>query len=485
MARREQQIEHLLRRAGFGGSPNEIDAYADLGLSATVDQLVNYDKVTDDPDSHIGDTAYLGVVSRSGGAFNPRDNIDDARQRWLFRMVHSKRPLQEKMALFWHNHFATAYSKINGTYSSAIATNMLASKPTEHPGGVRGQLELFRQYALGNFRDMLIAVAKDPAMLVWLDGRLNVKTKPQENFGRELMELFTVGVTHYTEEDVYAAARVFTGWNLRLVGANGDPAQRYEYIFNAGNHEITDKTFSFQIYSGGNKTIPGRAATEQDGIDFINAVAAHPETGPRLARKLYGFFVNELQTPPDAWVQKIANAYYTNNFEMRPVIRAVLTSPEFQEDASYFTRYSWPAEFVARAVKEIGWTGFSIDNALSPMVNMGQQLFEPPDVAGWSLGADWFTTGSALARTNFAATLTRNQRVNLRNAARADVKSPQSLMAFVADRVSAAPIGIDVYNELISYLGANAKWNGSDDELQAKVAGCMHLILGSAYYQFV
>jgi uncharacterized protein (DUF1800 family) len=485
MARREQQIEHLLRRAGFGGSPNEVDAYSDLGLSASIDQLVNYDRVTDDVDTHIGDASYLGVTSHSGGAFNARDTIDDARQRWLFRMVHSKRPLQEKMALFWHNHFATAYSKINGTYESSIATNMLASKPAEHPGGVRGQLELFRQYALGNFRDMLIQVAKDPAMLVWLDGRLNVKAQPQENFGREVMELFTFGVLNYTEQDVYAAARVFTGWNLRFVGPSGDPARRYEYIFNANQHETSAKTFSFQIYTDGTKTIPARAATEQDGLDFLNAVAAHPETGPRLARKLYAYFVSDLTPAPDAWVARISSTYYTNNFEMRPVIRAILASQEFQDQASYFTRYSWPAEFVARAVKEIGWTGFSIDNALSPMVNMGQQLFEPPDVAGWSLGQDWFTTGASLARTNFASTLTKNQRVNLRNAAKADVKSPQSLMAFVADRVSAAPIGIDVYNEIINYLGANAKWNGSDDELQAKVAGGMHLILGSAYYQLV
>jgi uncharacterized protein (DUF1800 family) len=486
MARREQQIEHLLRRAGFGGSPAEVDAYSELGLSAAIDQLVNYDRITDDPDSHIGDPAYLGVTSHSTGAFNPRDTIDDARQRWLFRMVHSKRPLQEKMALFWHNHFATAYSKINGIYESSIATNMLASKPAEHPGGVRGQLELFRQFALGNFRDMLIQVAKDPAMLVWLDGRLNVKAQPQENFGREVMELFTFGVQNYTEQDVYAAARVFTGWNLHFVGANGsDPARRYEYIFNANQHETSAKTFSFQIYTDGTKTIPARAASEQDGIDLLNALAAHPGTGPRLARKLWNFFVSDLVTPPDAWVTRIANAYYSNNYEMRPVIHAILTSQEFQDSSAYFARYSWPAEFIARSVKEIGWAGFSIDNALSPMVNMNQQLFEPPDVAGWDLGQTWFTTGSSLSRTNFAATLTKNQAVNLRNAAKADVKNPQSLMAFVADRLSAAPIGIDVYNELINYLGANAKWNGSDTELQAKVAGGMHLVLGSAYYQFM
>ena len=362
---------------------------------------------------------------------------------------------------------------------------MLASKTTEHPGGVRGQLELFRQYALGNFRDMLVQVAKDPAMLVWLDGRLNVKNNPQENFGRELMELFTLGL-HYTEQDVYAAARVFTGWNLRVVGASGDPARHYEFIFNANNHETTAKNFSFPIYAGNNTHHSGSRRDRAGRPRLHQRVAAHPETGPRLVRKLWGYFVSELIDPPDAWVHEDRQRLLQNSFEMRPVMRAILHVAQFHDSATYFSRYSWPVEYVARAVKEIGWAGFSIDNALSPMVNMGQQLFEPPDVAGWSLGQDWFTTGSACSRAPTSRRRsTRNQRVNLRNAARSDVKSPQSLMAFVADRVSPAPIGIDVYNELIAYLGANAKWNGDDNELQARVAGAMHLILGSAYYQFV
>ena len=169
----------------------------------------------------IGRPGYVGVTGRSGNGFQPANNILDARQRWLFRMVHTKRPLQEKMALFWHNHFATAYTKIASEIGDgAFATRMLAAKPDEDASRTKGQIELFREYALGNFRDLLIEVAKDPAMLVWLDGRTNVRARPQENFARELMELFTMGVGRFEETDVYAGARVFTGWNLNLANRN-------------------------------------------------------------------------------------------------------------------------------------------------------------------------------------------------------------------------------------------------------------------------
>ena len=212
MGRREQQIEHLLRRAGFGGSPNEIDFYSEIGVRGTIDLLTYYDQIPDDVDGKIGQPGYVSVTTR--GTFAPHLNITDARQRWLFRMVHSERPLQEKMALFWHNHFATAYTKIAGAYDGTEATRMLAAKPAEDRDGTKGQLELFREHALGNFRDLLIAVSKDPAMLVWLDGRDNIATRPQENYAREIMELFTFGVANVVEDDVKAAARVFTGWNL-------------------------------------------------------------------------------------------------------------------------------------------------------------------------------------------------------------------------------------------------------------------------------
>jgi uncharacterized protein (DUF1800 family) len=482
MARREPQIEHLLRRAGFGGSLDEIDVYSELGIAATTAVLLDYEQLPDDVDSRIGQPGSVGITAR--GAFAPNTNITDARQRWLFRMVHSRRSLQEKMALFWHNHFATAYSKIAGIYGGTEATRMMAAVPSETPGSVKGQLELFRESALGNFRDLLIAVSRDPAMLVWLDGRLNTRPNdPQENYAREIMELFTFGVDFVEEPDVKAAAKVFTGWNLQLVGASGDAARHYQYVFNNNNHNREAKTFTFPVYPNGGRTI--QPSGEQEGIDFINAICRHPETGRRLARKLYAFFVSELQPAPHDFVDRIASIFTASNFEMRPVVRAILTSPEFWDPTSFFARYAWPVEFVVRAIKETGWVGFSVDSALTPLLNMGQQLFEPPDVNGWDLGRGWFSTAQTLARMNFAATLTTNQRVNLRNEARPFAQTPQGVLSFVMERLTPATIESGPYGELMAYLRAGASWTGSDNEIQAKVAGVTHLLLGSAYYQFV
>ena len=164
MVFQEQLIGHLLRRAGFGASADESDFYARMGLYAAIERLVDYERIDDDVDDQIGKSEYAGVTIR--GQFSPNTNIIDARQRWLFRMVHSQRPLQEKMTLFWHNHFATGYNKIAGIYGGTEATRMMAARPSEDPGGVRGQIELLRQYALGSFRELLAEVAKDVAMLV-------------------------------------------------------------------------------------------------------------------------------------------------------------------------------------------------------------------------------------------------------------------------------------------------------------------------------
>ena len=250
----EGQYEHLLRRAGFGARPDELDTYRQLSFTGAVDRLVNYERITDEVDSKIFQPGYAGVTTR--GEFLPASNIVDARQRWLFRMIHTDRPLQEKMTLFWHNHFATGYTKVAGTLGATEGARYMAAKASEDPGAVRGQVEMLRDNALGNFKDILVNIAKDAAMLVWLDGRTNVKAKPQENFGREIMELFSVGVGHYTEPDVYAAARVFTGWNIQRPGNAANGQQHYEFQYVPGNHDTAAKTFSFPIYSDGSKTIP-------------------------------------------------------------------------------------------------------------------------------------------------------------------------------------------------------------------------------------
>ena len=299
-------IEHLLRRAGFGASSSELTTYSALSYSQAVDRLINYEAIPDTVDANIGKSGYVGTTSR--GQFSPNTVADDARQRWLFRMVHSERPLQEKMTLFWHNYFATGFSKVAGKVKGENATRLMAAKNSEDPLQQRGQIELFRDSALGSFRDLLVAVAQDPAMLIWLDGDTNTKAKPQENFGRELMELFSRGVGYYTEDDVYAAAKVFTGWNLNYPKDPADKSNSFAFIYNANQHDTTAKTFSFPIYADGGRTIASRSASAgmQDGLDLINAVATHPETARRLATKLYAFFVSETIAPDPAFIDDLA-----------------------------------------------------------------------------------------------------------------------------------------------------------------------------------
>ena len=482
----DRQIEHLLRRAGFGARPDELGYYGQMSISQAVDTLVNYTDVVDDVDSLIGQAGYVGTTTR--GVFSPQSNITDSRQRWLFRMVHTDRPLQEKMTLFWHNHFATGYSKIAGSLGATEGARYLAAKPSEDPGQVRGQIEMLRASALGNFRDILLSIAKDTAMLVWLDGRTNTKLKPQENFAREVMELFTIGVGHYTEPDVYAGARVFTGWNLGRPGTALDGSLRYQFAYDAGQHETTAKTFSFAIYPDGNRTIPSRSAADgmQDGIDLITALAAHPNTGRYLASKLWRFFVSEFRDPDPAFVDRIASVYQQNQYEMRPVVHEVLRSPQFWDPSSSWARYAWPVEFVVRALKEVGWNGFSVDSSLAPLTNMGQTLFEPPNVAGWETGQSWFATGAMLARMNFASTLTANQKFNLARAVKnAGVSStPDSMLSYFLDRIATAPLDSGVPAELASYLRATGPWTGADTQLQNKSAGLVHLLAGSPEYQF-
>jgi len=479
----DRQIEHLLRRAGFGARPDELDLYGQMSMDEIVDSLVNFESQIDDVDSKIGKPGYVGTTTR--GIFSPSSNITDARQRWLFRMVHSDRPLQEKMTLFWHNHFATGYTKIAGTLGATEGTRYMAAKASEDAGRVRGQIELFRDMALGNFRDLLAAVAKDAAMLVWLDGRTNFKAKPQENFAREIMELFTMGVGNYTEPDVYAGARVFTGWNLQRPGVPTDGSQHYEFVYNAAQHDTDAKTFSFPIYPDGGRTIPARSAAsgQQDGVDLIAALAANPNTGRYLAKKLFRFFVSEFREPDEGFVTRIAGVYQNSRYDMRVVMREVLLSSEFWDSRSYWARYSWPVEFVVRALKDVGWTGFSVDTAQAPLANMGLTLFDPPDVSGWDAGETWFSSAAMLARMNFASTLAANQRFNLAAAARRFNQSPQTFMSYFTGQLASAPIDSSVRSELMNYLTTTGAWTGSDAQLQSKATGLVHLIAGCPEYQ--
>ena len=294
-----------------------------------------------------------------------------------------------------------------------------------------------------------------------------------------------MGVGNYTEADVYAGARVFTGWNLTR-GGNA-AAQHWEFIYNAGAHETTAKSFSFPIYPDGSHTIPARSADQgiEDGLDLINALAASTNTARYLAAKLYRFFVSEFGDPDPAFVNAIAGVYLQSRYDMKAVMREVLLSPQFWDPSKYFSRYSWPVEFVVRALKDVGWTGFSVNDALAPLSNMGQILYEPPDVSGWDTGRAWFSTGAMLARMNFAATLAANQKFNLAATAKGYARTPESLLTYFLDALMTAPLDTAVRSELSDYLRATGAWTGSDAQVQAKSAGLVHLIAGSAEYQLI
>jgi uncharacterized protein (DUF1800 family) len=479
-------IEHLLRRTGFGVSEADRARFpAGTSYRQIVDWLVAYPD-SSDVDAKIGTPGYL--LTSSG--FAPNTNITHARQRWLFRMVHSPAPLQERMTLLWHHHFATGYNKIAGMYGTTDGARLMAAKGSADPAGQTGQIEMLRRGAFGSFRDLLVNVAQDPAMLVWLDGITNVKAKPQENFARELMELFTFGVGQFAESDVYAAARVFTGWNLARAGASGTGLYRFQY--NAALHDTDAKDFTFNIYTpvrhGKPSTrIPARNATSglQDGLDLIQALAYHPETARRLARRLWTWFISETEPASEAFVESIARVYLDNQTSIRAVLRAMFMSGEFANESRAYQRYAWPAEYVARALREVGYQGFSANDALTPLTNMGQQLFEPPDVNGWDLGLAWFTTGGMLARLNFASQLATNQRVALRDAARPFAGSANALVDFCYDRLSLPPVTLDNQISLVNYALSGGSWTGSDAQLLIKAPGMVHLLAGSAEYQLV
>jgi len=392
------------------------------------------------------------------------------------------------MTMFWHNHFATAYSKLAADSGTRQAAKMLAAKPGSLRGPM-GQIELFREYGMGSYRDLLFRVAQDAAMVIWLDGQFNTRAKPQENFGREIMELFSVGVGYYTEPDVYAAARVFSGWSVRKSeGYSDNDMNAYqEFVYNADQHETTEKTFSFPIYSDGSKTIPARSESGgmQDGIDLITALAVHPETARRLARKFWNFFISEVHAPDPAFVESVSTVYLQAGTQIRPVIRHILNSPWFTNPEMQFVRYSWPAEFVIRSIREVGWQNYSVDRARSPMSAMGQQLFEPPNVGGWPSGAAWFSTGTMLARTNFAATLAASQKEFLAASVAPLAQSPQELLDGMLVRVTPAPLDSVPRQALMSYLAAAGSWTGSGEQLNTRASGLARLLVGSAEYQLV
>ena len=390
---------HLLSRTGFGGTPQDVARLAAMTPQQAVRSLVYFDKVDNShrrPFDHSGihdaslepfpecrpaatDRAKktgesLGVRVKPAGN-RPAQAVANRFFYWLRasvletnrvsywwanRMLTSNAPLQEKMALFWHGHFAANEDKVRDYRKLLI------------------QLQLFQAKGTGNFRDLTVAVAQDPAMLCFLDARKNVKGAPNENFAREIMELFTMGVGNYTEKDVREAARAFTGWNY----------EDTRFVINDAEHDH------------GSKTILGRTG-DFDGVQVIDIIMRQPVTANYMAGKLYRFFVREdldpkLQAQLGALLRK-------GDYEIAPFLETVFLSRDFYSEASMGALIQSPVVLAVSTYKKLGQTAVpGVPDFNVATRTLGQQLMAPPTVAGWAQGRAWITPGLLLERGNFA-----------------------------------------------------------------------------------
>ena len=357
---------HLYRRAGFGPTKDELRTAVADGVEATVNRLFAPPKEARERPQVI--TGPPGV--------NPMTGMPDASRQgailqaaWLQRCIDGVEPLREKMALFWHNHFATSIKKVND------------GSLMEQQG------ELLFKHALGSFRQMLKEISRDPAMLVWLDSNQNVKSHPNENYAREVMELFSLGVGNYTEKDVKEAARAFTGWHTS--------GGRFSMVH--GLHDSDPKTVLGKTGNWG-------------GDDVLQILLEQPACAKFICRKLYHFLVNENLAPPDTFLGPLADAFRKSDYDITVPVRTILRSKHFYSAYAYREKVKWPIEYAVGVVRMIGVgvTGRITVNPyslLGVMELMGQQLYAPPNVKGWEAGRAWLNTATVLARHNFAHSL--------------------------------------------------------------------------------
>jgi uncharacterized protein (DUF1800 family) len=435
-------IRHLLRRAGFGHTPAEFDYYKKLGYDATLDELLNPEKVDNELlETHIKEQEFDFT------------NIVDLKRWWLFRMAYTRRPLQEKMTLFWHGHFATSNKKVGHAYAMYL------------------QNVLFRNYGLGNFHELLYNISKDPAMIIYLDNQQNRKGKPNENYAREIMELFTLGIGNYTEQDIKEAARAFTGWKTESTG----------FVFNQKQHD------------NGTKKVLG-VSGNLNGDDVVRILVTQPATGRFLARKLIRFFV--FDDPSKAYIDRIAKVYTTSDYNIRKIMHAILTSSEFLSQKAYHAHIKSPAELVVGTLKTLQIK--QLDNDLpTSMARMGQNLFEPPNVKGWDGGSSWIATDTMMERFNFAARMASDRFTDLRTTTSAaelirkqGISNPTGMVDYFLQLLVDGDVPQSTRKRLQAYVASDMKGVPGNPNilpegktLDAKLRGLVHLIMTLPSYQ--
>ena len=368
-----QLMAHLLRRAGAGASREELEAYVARAYEDVVDDLVNPERFPDTDDDLL--LRYFPALVNS-------DTPMVWSGRWIYRMVNTRQPLREKMALFWHHVFATAWFK------------------AEHGPSIPTHIQMLRDHGLSNMRELLLALSRDPAMIYWLDNCENHGATPNENFGRELLELFSMGIGAYSEDDIKNAAYAFTGWTFE------QPIPLYPYggygskfRYRDEDHDDREKTFLGET---------GRF----NGEDIIDIIVRQEATARFIVRHMFNFFVADepqvaawsIQPPADtAGVDALVKVFLDSDGNLREVMRALFLSDSFKN--ARFSRVKCPAEFVAGTLKlsgELREPEPQLWKLHSAMAAMGQTLMDPPSVEGWHTGKEWIDGGTLMERVNFA-----------------------------------------------------------------------------------
>jgi uncharacterized protein (DUF1800 family) len=371
---------HLLNRAGFGGTPDEVQKLVALGHERAVSYLVDFERISDptpDPDWAHPDP---GRAERRRAAKNATPEqrqqmqkderqienaqILELRGWWLQRMAKGPRPFQEKMTLFWHGHFATSFEKVRDSYY------------------MWRQNELFRRMATGNWLELLSEAGKDPAMLVWLDQAQSRKDHPNENFAREVMELFALGEGHYTEQDITEAARALTGWSL-------DPVLQ----------KFMERPF---IHDTGEKTILGKTGN-LDGNDFLEQIVAQPQSAIFITAKLWNFFAGEMPSPE--LNAGLADLFRRGGNNFKPLMRVIFSTEEFYSPSVVRNEVKSPVQWLVGSCRMLECELPPPLVSTNLLRSLGQDIFAPPNVKGWDGGLAWITTNNLLARYNQAAML--------------------------------------------------------------------------------
>jgi len=376
----ETTAAHLLKRAGFGVRPGALAEWTALGLDGAVDRLVEWEKTPDptpNPDWAKPDPSLIdrrkelrGLPEEERRAKflefqrEQRQQVRELKLWWLRRLRETPRPLQEKLTLFWHGHFATSVEKVKLAYF------------------MWRQNDLFRRLGQGSLRQLLIEVGRDPAMLVWLDGAQSRKDAPNENYGRELLELFTLGEGHYTEDDIKAAARAFTGWTVNRL--------RQEAFFVKDNHD------------GGRKTFLGASGNFGDEA-IIDRILAQPQCARWITGKLWTFFAYE--RPEPALVDALAARFSGAGHEIKPVLHTLFRSREFYSSRALMTQIKSPVQWLIDLQGTLDLQRVPDQGLMQLLVQLGQHLFEPPSVKGWDGGRAWISTNTLLLRQNTAKLL--------------------------------------------------------------------------------